>query len=101
MHDDASLPGGSRKELRGALGKPDTGVGDDQLDTFQATLLEMLEGRAPASPVFLGTLADAGNLPITDTLSQARQPYLGQCATITWCLSWDLVSSRKSPSSRT
>jgi hypothetical protein len=62
---DASLPSGIRKKLRGAFGKPDTGVGDDQPDALQTTLLGVLEERAPARPVLLGTLADAENLPIT------------------------------------
>jgi hypothetical protein len=61
---DAALPGGLGEELGGTLGKPQTGVRDDQPDAVEAALLEMLEERAPARLVFLGPLADAENLPI-------------------------------------
>ena len=62
---DAALPRGVGEELRGALGKSDTGIGDDQPDALQAAFLEMFEESAPASPVLLGPLANAENLPIT------------------------------------
>jgi hypothetical protein len=62
---DTPLPGCVGKELGNALGKSDTGIGDDQPDAVQATLFEMFEESTPASLVLLGALADAENLPIT------------------------------------
>src|SRR5215831_2109793 len=61
---DAPLPGRIRKELCGALGKPNAGIRGDQPDTLQPAFLEMLEELAPATLVLLRPLANAENLPI-------------------------------------
>src|SRR5512132_1525641 len=50
---DAPLPGSLRKELCGALGKPNAGIRGDQPDTLQPAFLEMLEELAPATLVLL------------------------------------------------
>ena len=62
---DAALPGGLGEELGGTLGKPQAGVRDDQPDAAQTALLEMPKERAPARFILLGSLADAGESPIT------------------------------------
>jgi hypothetical protein len=41
------------------------GVGDDELDTLQASILEMVEKGAPAGLVLLGAIADAQDRPET------------------------------------
>src|SRR5262249_41196822 len=69
---DTPLPGGLWKELCGALGKPDTGIGGDQPDTLQPAFLEMLEERAPASLVLLRPLANAENLPVAALIHADR-----------------------------
>src|SRR5437660_11030245 len=61
---DAPLPGSLRKELCGALCKPNAGIRDDEPDALQPAFLEMLEERAPATLVLLRPLANAENLPI-------------------------------------
>src|SRR6202008_4155078 len=69
---NTSLPGGVRKDLGGALGKPQAGIRDDQADTGKASFFEMLEEVAPARLIFLGALADAENVPITAAIDADR-----------------------------
>jgi hypothetical protein len=66
------LPGGFRKELGGALREPQTGIRDDQSNSLQTALLEVLEERAPSGLVFLGALADAENVAKTLTIDADR-----------------------------
>jgi len=47
------LPGRVGKELGGALGQSDTGIGDDQPHAFEPPFLEMFEERAPARFVLM------------------------------------------------
>ena len=65
----ASLPAGVGKELGGALGKSDAGIGDDQPNALEPALLEMLAESRPARLVLLGAFHDAQNLPITLALT--------------------------------
>ena len=66
------MPSRVGKELCSALGKSDAGIRGDQTNPFQATFLEMLEERAPARFVLLGTFADAKNLAIAIVIHANR-----------------------------
>ena len=70
---DTPLPGHVGKELGGALGQSDTGIGDDQPQALELPVLEMFEESALARPILLSSLADAENLLITrDVADLAR-----------------------------
>ena len=52
--NDAALPFGLGVKIRDALDQAETGVGDDELDAFQAALLQMTQKAAPSGFIFLG-----------------------------------------------
>ena len=63
MHD-AALPAGLGEVLGRALDQAQAGIGDDQLDAGEATLLEVGQEARPARLVLLGTLTDAEDLAL-------------------------------------
>jgi hypothetical protein len=71
MHH-ATLPASLREELGGALDQAHAGVGDDQLDTLQAALLEVAQKSAPTGLVLLGALDNAENLAIALAIDRDR-----------------------------
>jgi hypothetical protein len=58
------LPVGIGGEFGRTLGQAQTGIRYDQPHAVEPALLEVFEEGAPATPVFLGSFADAENLPV-------------------------------------
>ena len=61
--DGTALPARIREVFAQALDQTATGVRDDEFDTLQAAVLQVLEKGAPASFVFLRAFADTQDCP--------------------------------------
>jgi hypothetical protein len=68
----AALPARIGVELGSALDQAHAGIGHNQLDALQATLLEVAEEGAPTGLVLLGALDDAQDLPVALVIDRDR-----------------------------
>ena len=66
------MPVGIGEEFGRTLGQAQTGIRYDQPHAVEPSLLEVFEEGAPATSVFLGSFADAENLPVTLTVHADR-----------------------------
>lgn len=69
----ASLPACLRVQFRSTFNQSAAGIGDDELNAFKATFLQMLEEPRPPGFVLLVTLANTKSLPVAILIDTDRR----------------------------